>query len=144
LNSAPALSFGVKPAPVHHSASPHRTFIGGPEVDWTIELVPAPKGVEPVVKLFSPSCGQQTTTLVVETMKLWGILMAMGGSRENDQDVLFLFERLDKKEGHRMAFFIPRQDFCRTFRKMIETYPVRCVGFDARQDDGAKRGLLRT
>jgi hypothetical protein len=37
-------SCGVKPAPVHLCASPHRTFLGGPQADWAIELVAAPKG----------------------------------------------------------------------------------------------------
>lgn len=34
---------GGKPAPVFLCASQHRTFHGGPEPDWAIELVPAPR-----------------------------------------------------------------------------------------------------
>jgi hypothetical protein len=61
--------------------------------------------------------------------------MTATGNRTDAQDVMFVFERLDKEEGHRMTFFIPRNEFRQTFRKMIGIYPVRCLGFDARQDD---------
>ena len=60
------------------------------------------------------------------------------GNRADAQDVMFVFERLDKEEGHRMTFFIPRNEFRQTFRKMIDMYPVRCLGFDAHQDDCAE------
>lgn len=34
---------GARAGPVYLCASQHRTFYGGPQPDWAIELVPAPK-----------------------------------------------------------------------------------------------------
>jgi hypothetical protein len=34
---------GVKPAPVYLVAGHHRTARGGPDADWSIELVPPPE-----------------------------------------------------------------------------------------------------
>jgi hypothetical protein len=52
----------------------------------------------------------------------------------DEGDVLFIFERLDV-DGPRTHAVIPRHMFSRAFRELNDTYPVRCIGFDARQDD---------
>jgi hypothetical protein len=61
--------------------------------------------------------------------------MAAGGGEVDDREVLFIFERQDIEGGRRMTAFIPRHMFRQAFRELNDTYPVRCVGFDAHQDD---------
>jgi hypothetical protein len=67
--------------------------------------------------------------------------MVAGGSESDDRDVLFIFERQDIGSGNRMTAFIPRHMFIQAFRELNDTYPVRCGGFDARQEDCAELRL---
>jgi hypothetical protein len=55
-----------------------------------------------------------------------------------DKEALYFFNQLDVGDGNRMTTFLPRPMFSLAFSKIKGTYPARCGGRDAHQDDCPK------